>query len=100
MSSIEDGFALVQDATDEAAPATSAVAAPMDDSQWEGDLQYTSMYLDRKEEVEGENQRYIEAHPALRQMCSDFLVHLMHRKPDDVIGEAKGFFTQYSQGTQ
>jgi hypothetical protein len=85
---------------DEAPPATTVEeepAGPVDDSKWEGDLQYTSMYLDRKEEVEGENQRYLEGHPALRQMCSDFLVHLMHRKPEDVVGEAKGFFTQYAQ---
>lgn len=82
------------EAEGEEAPASPKLMA---DAEWEGDLQYMSLYLDRKEQVEDENQAYLEAHPAVRQMCSDFLLHLMHRKPDDVVDEARGFFKQYSQ---
>jgi hypothetical protein len=53
------------------------------------------MYLDRMDEMKGENEAFLESHPAVQQMCSDFLVHLLHRKPDDVVAEAKSFFTQY-----
>eukprot|EP00729_Bicosta_minor_P004163 gene4163-19170_t len=80
-----------------AAEAFPAGPTMMADAEWEGDLQYMSLYLDRKEQVEDENQAYLEAHPAVQQMCSDFLVHLMHRKPEDVVGEAQRFFTKYSQ---
>lgn len=69
----------------------------MADSEWEGDLQFNSLYLDRKEQVEGENDAYLKAHPAVRQMCSDFLAHLLHRKPEDVVGEARSFFGNYSK---
>ena len=101
------GFYVLVGGTLPSPPAAEAAAAgeavqdgpklEMEDAEWEGDLQYMSMYLDRKEQVEDENHAYLEAHPAVRQMCSDFLVHLMHRKPDDVVDEARGFFKQYTQ---
>ena len=46
-----------------------------------------------QDEVVGENERYLESHPALRQMCADFVAHLLFRKPDDPITEGRRFFT-------
>eukprot|EP00039_Didymoeca_costata_P019811 m.339026 g.339026 ORF g.339026 m.339026 type:complete len:101 (+) comp18636_c0_seq1:174-476(+) len=72
--------------------AISSEPKDKDDSWWETDAQYHSMYLDRKDEIQKENSDFLASHPEVRQMCNDFLMHLLQRKPDDVYAEAQTFF--------
>mmetsp|Transcript_94384 Transcript_94384/g.131164 ORF Transcript_94384/g.131164 Transcript_94384/m.131164 type:complete len:133 (+) Transcript_94384:98-496(+) len=69
-------------------------------SDWESDMQFQSMALDRKLEAEENFATFMENNPDARAICSDFLKHILVFKPDDTIAEAKAYFTNFTDSKQ
>ncbi|EGD76000.1 hypothetical protein PTSG_00707 [Salpingoeca rosetta] len=69
----------------------------MDRETWEDDQEGWSMYLDKKAELKEEQHAYVTAHPELKHLVSDFLQHIIVRKPDDVYQAAKDYFAQFRE---
>eukprot|EP00041_Stephanoeca_diplocostata_P010681 m.170061 g.170061 ORF g.170061 m.170061 type:complete len:128 (-) comp18255_c0_seq1:150-533(-) len=62
---------------------------------WEGDMQFQSMALERKVEAEANFGKYLAEHPDVKGICSDFLKHLLIFKPVDVVAEAVRYFGSF-----
>jgi len=60
------------------------------------DMEMTSRYLDRKQELEGDHQTYLRHHPEVRDILSDFFQHCLIHKPEDIVHEAAKYFSQFS----
>eukprot|EP00112_Aurelia_sp_Birch-Aquarium-sp1_P006093 Seg1681.3 transcript_id=Seg1681.3/GoldUCD/mRNA.D3Y31 product="Ciliogenesis-associated TTC17-interacting protein" protein_id=Seg1681.3/GoldUCD/D3Y31 len=64
--------------------------------RWEEDMQFWSRFLDRKEELKSDHLTFIQKHPELKALMSDFLQFLLMRKPDDVCSFAANYFEAFS----
>jgi len=64
--------------------------------RWEEDMQFWSRFLDRKEELKNDHLTFIQKHPELKALMSDFLQFLLLRKPDDVCSFAANYFEAFS----
>ncbi|CAN9503255.1 unnamed protein product [Ophioblennius macclurei] len=62
----------------------------------EEDMEMHSKYLDRKEEIKADHALYLEQHPEIRALISDFLQSLLLRKPDDVVQFAEEYFLPFA----
>ncbi|XP_056913111.1 ciliogenesis-associated TTC17-interacting protein isoform X1 [Takifugu flavidus] len=63
---------------------------------WEEDMQFSSNFLDRKEELKADHTSYLRQHPEIRALISDFLQFLLLRKPDDVFQFAREYFLVFA----
>lgn len=77
---------------DEEAPATVRRRS----HRWEEDMQFWSRFLDRKEELRGDHSTYIQKHPELKALMTDFLQFLLLRKPEDVCSFASNYFDAFA----
>jgi len=64
--------------------------------RWEEDMQFWSRFLDRKEELKSDHLTFIQKHPELKALMSDFLQFLLLRKPDDICSFAANYFEAFS----
>ena len=53
----------------------------------------TNRELLDQDELENQNAVFLKNHPEVQQIASDFLLHLLHRKPEDVFAEAADYFS-------
>ncbi|CAN0147869.1 unnamed protein product [Bubo scandiacus] len=89
-------FVLLQDEsvlreTGGAKPRPPFPKQPLD---WEEDLQLRSWFLDRKEELQASHAAYVQQHPELWVLLSDFLQALLLQQPHDPVSFAAQFFTR------
>jgi hypothetical protein len=89
------------------------------DSAWEGDQQLQSMFQDTKVRAKGEGDLcvpvavahtpdrekdgllqeqadYVQSHPELQAILSDFMSHLLQTKPENPIAAAAEFFAAHA----
>ncbi|XP_050195229.1 ciliogenesis-associated TTC17-interacting protein isoform X2 [Myiozetetes cayanensis] len=66
---------------------------PKEPLNWEEDMQLCSWFLDRKEELQLSHAVYLQQHPEVRALLSDFLQALLLRQPHDPLSFAAEFFT-------
>jgi len=66
------------------------------DLHWEADMQMTSHYIDRKEELINDHKTFIRHKPELRALLEDFCQFVLLRKPDDVCSFASHYFASFS----
>ncbi|XP_051642922.1 ciliogenesis-associated TTC17-interacting protein isoform X1 [Manacus candei] len=66
---------------------------PKEPLNWEEDIQLCSWFLDRKEELQLSHAAYLQQHPEVRALLSDFLQALLLQQPHDPISFAAEFFT-------
>ncbi|GKT36808.1 hypothetical protein ADUPG1_009708 [Aduncisulcus paluster] len=59
-------------------------------------IDYSKRLEDREQEVKEEHIKYLEEHPELQQLMSDFLADILVEKPEDVIEFAIQFFSRIS----
>ncbi|XP_065053110.1 ciliogenesis-associated TTC17-interacting protein-like isoform X2 [Rhopilema esculentum] len=64
--------------------------------RWEEDMQFWSRFLDRKEELKSDHLTFIQKHPELKALMSDFLQFLLLRKPEDICSFAANYFEAFS----
>ncbi|XP_029970643.1 ciliogenesis-associated TTC17-interacting protein [Salarias fasciatus] len=62
----------------------------------EEDMEMQSKFLDRKEEIKADHAQYLQQHPEIRALISDFLQSLLLRKPDDVVQFAGEYFLPFA----
>ena len=62
---------------------------------WTEDIEMISKYLDEKARLENTYIDYIRSHPRIRGILSDYLNHILIRKPDDVFGATAEFFKAF-----
>uniref|UniRef100_A0A8D0FY98 Ciliogenesis-associated TTC17-interacting protein n=1 Tax=Strix occidentalis caurina TaxID=311401 RepID=A0A8D0FY98_STROC len=67
---------------------------PKQPLDWEEDLQLRSWFLDRKEELQASHAAYVQQHPELWVLLSDFLQALLLQQPHDPISFAAQFFAR------
>ena len=60
------------------------------------DMEMTSRFLDRKQELEADHQTYLRHHPEVKDILSDFFQHCLIHKPEDVVQEAARYFSKFS----
>ncbi|XP_057884489.1 ciliogenesis-associated TTC17-interacting protein [Melospiza georgiana] len=65
---------------------------PKEPLEWDEDMELYSYFLDRKEELQLSHAAYLQQHPEVRALLSDFLQALLHQQPDDTISFAAEFF--------
>ncbi|XP_027735278.1 ciliogenesis-associated TTC17-interacting protein isoform X1 [Empidonax traillii] len=65
---------------------------PKEPLNWEEDIQLCSWFLDRKEELQLSHAAYLQQHPEVRALLSDFLQALLLRQPHDPLSFAAEFF--------
>ncbi|XP_030808426.1 ciliogenesis-associated TTC17-interacting protein isoform X3 [Camarhynchus parvulus] len=65
---------------------------PKEPLDWEEDMELYSYFLDRKEELQLSHAAYLQQHPEVRALLSDFLQALLHQQPHDTIAFATEFF--------
>ncbi|XP_005520037.1 PREDICTED: ciliogenesis-associated TTC17-interacting protein [Pseudopodoces humilis] len=65
---------------------------PKEPRDWEEDIQLCSCFLDRKEELQLSHAAYLQQHPEVRALLSDFLRALLLQQPQDPISFAAEFF--------
>uniref|UniRef100_A0A8C4XSA6 Ciliogenesis-associated TTC17-interacting protein n=1 Tax=Falco tinnunculus TaxID=100819 RepID=A0A8C4XSA6_FALTI len=65
---------------------------PKQPLDWEEDIQLWSWFMDRKEELQASHAAYVQQHPELRALLSDFLQALLLQQPCDPISFAAQFF--------
>nr|XP_054492742.1 LOW QUALITY PROTEIN: ciliogenesis-associated TTC17-interacting protein [Agelaius phoeniceus] len=65
---------------------------PKEPLDWEEDMELYSYFLDRKEELQLSHAAYLQQHPEVRALLSDFLQALLHQQPHDTISFAAEFF--------
>lgn len=70
------------------------------DLNWEKDMQMRSKYLDRREELKNEYDQYLNDHPELRQIASDYLQAILTIKPKDVVSFTAKHFAPHSKRTR
>lgn len=67
---------------------------------WEKDMQMRSKHRDKKEELKNEYDQYLNDHPELRQITSDYLQAILTIKPKDVVSFTAKHFAPYSKQTR
>ncbi|XP_039411523.1 ciliogenesis-associated TTC17-interacting protein isoform X2 [Corvus cornix cornix] len=65
---------------------------PKEPLDWEEDIQLYSWFLDRKDELQLSHAAYLQQHPEVRALLSDFLQALLFQQPHDPISFAAEFF--------
>ncbi|XP_005049525.1 PREDICTED: ciliogenesis-associated TTC17-interacting protein isoform X1 [Ficedula albicollis] len=65
---------------------------PKDHLDWEEDIELFSCFLDRKDELQLSHAAYLQQHPEVRALLSDFLQALLLQQPHDPISFAAEFF--------
>ncbi|KAM4897299.1 ciliogenesis-associated TTC17-interacting protein [Sylvia borin] len=65
---------------------------PKEPLDWEEDIQLYSCFLDRKDELQLSHAAYLQQHPEVRALLSDFLQALLLQQPHDPISFAAEFF--------
>ncbi|XP_062353997.1 ciliogenesis-associated TTC17-interacting protein [Cinclus cinclus] len=65
---------------------------PKEHLDWEEDIQLYSCFLDRKDELQLSHAAYLQQHPEVRALLSDFLQALLLQQPPDPISFAAEFF--------
>ncbi|CAN8218621.1 unnamed protein product [Coccothraustes coccothraustes] len=65
---------------------------PKEPLDWEEDMELYSCFLDRKEELQLSHAAYLQQHPEVRALLSDFLQALLLQQPHDTISFAAEFF--------
>ncbi|XP_039925957.1 ciliogenesis-associated TTC17-interacting protein [Hirundo rustica] len=65
---------------------------PKEPLDWEEDIQLYSCFLDRKDELQLSHAAYLQQHPEVRSLLSDFLQALLFQQPHDPISFAAEFF--------
>eukprot|EP00049_Salpingoeca_infusionum_P007878 m.127180 g.127180 ORF g.127180 m.127180 type:complete len:76 (-) comp13850_c2_seq1:150-377(-) len=70
---------------------------PTQPEQWESDQQAWSMFLDHKAEQKAIQEEYIRSHPEIRNLVSDYIQHMLVKKPDNVVEETRAYFSQFKQ---
>lgn len=65
---------------------------PKQPLDWEEDIQLFSWFLGRKEELQESHTAYIQQHPELQVLLSDFLLALLLQQPQDPVSFAAEFF--------
>uniref|UniRef100_A0A8C0TP34 Ciliogenesis-associated TTC17-interacting protein n=1 Tax=Canis lupus familiaris TaxID=9615 RepID=A0A8C0TP34_CANLF len=63
---------------------------------WEEDLELSSRFLDRKEELRVRHAGYLRQHPEARALVADFLLFLLLRQPRDVVAFAAEHFGPFA----
>jgi hypothetical protein len=69
------------------------------DLDWEKDLQMKSMFLDRKEELKNEYDKYLHDTPELKSLIADYMQSILTFKPSDTVTFSAKFFAPYSAKT-
>eukprot|EP01135_Chromosphaera_perkinsii_P004894 Nk52_evm14s303 gene=Nk52_evmTU14s303 len=64
---------------------------------WTDDMELVANYIANKDQLKAESMGYIDKHPELYSIISDFLQHTLHNKPEDVYEFASKHFSQFSQ---
>ncbi|XP_063256838.1 ciliogenesis-associated TTC17-interacting protein isoform X4 [Prinia subflava] len=70
----------------------SKLPFPKEPLDWEEDMQLYSCFLDRKDELQLSHAAYLQQHPEVRALLSDFLQALLLQQPHDPISFAAEFF--------
>ncbi|XP_064290932.1 ciliogenesis-associated TTC17-interacting protein [Passer domesticus] len=65
---------------------------PKEPLDWEEDKELYSYFLDRKDELQLSHAAYLQQHPEVRALLSDFLQALLLQQPHDTISFAAEFF--------
>lgn len=65
---------------------------PKEPLDWEEDIQLQSLFLDRKDELQLSHAAYLQQHPEVWALLSDFLQALLLQQPHDPISFAADFF--------
>ncbi|XP_053803778.1 ciliogenesis-associated TTC17-interacting protein isoform X2 [Vidua chalybeata] len=65
---------------------------PKEPLDWEEDMELYSCFLDRKDELQLSHAAYLQQHPEVRALLSDFLQALLLQQPHDTISFAAEFF--------
>lgn len=63
---------------------------------WKEDMELTSYFIERKEELKNNHQTYLRHKPELQAMLKDFLQYALLRKPDDICKFAASYFGSLS----
>jgi len=58
-----------------------------------GDIELLSKFKEEKESLATAYQKYVNEHPELKDILTDFLRLVLHRKPDDVYAFSKSYFS-------
>ncbi|XP_076362019.1 ciliogenesis-associated TTC17-interacting protein isoform X3 [Tachypleus tridentatus] len=62
---------------------------------WKEDLQFCSLYLDKKDELILNHLYYVRQHPELHSILKDFLQNLFIKKPENVLDFAQKYFSSF-----
>ncbi|XP_062482747.1 ciliogenesis-associated TTC17-interacting protein [Pezoporus occidentalis] len=95
---VQVGSPMVMCLQDEPVPATETGGVkpqppfPKQPLDWEEDIQLFSWFLDRKGELQEYHTAYIQQHPELQVLLSDFLLALLLQQPQDPVSFAAEFF--------
>ncbi|KAM9010001.1 ciliogenesis-associated TTC17-interacting protein isoform 1-T1 [Ara ararauna] len=95
---VQVGSPVVMRLQDEPVPATDTDGVkplppfPKQPLNWEEDIQLFSWFLDRKGELQEYHAAYIQQHPELQVLLSDFLLALLLQQPQDPVSFAAEFF--------
>ncbi|XP_005154134.1 ciliogenesis-associated TTC17-interacting protein [Melopsittacus undulatus] len=95
---VQVGSPMVMRLQDEPVPATEKGGVvpqspfPKQPLDWEEDIQLFSWFLDRKGELQESHTAYIQQHPELQVLLSDFLLALLLQQPEDPTSFAAEFF--------
>ncbi|KAM4669512.1 ciliogenesis-associated TTC17-interacting protein [Amazona ochrocephala] len=95
---VQVGSPMVMRLQDEPVPAaeTDGVKTqppfPKQPLDWEEDIQLFSWFLDRKGELQEYHAAYIQQHPELQVLLSNFLLALLLQQPQDPVSFAAEFF--------
>ncbi|XP_057602620.1 ciliogenesis-associated TTC17-interacting protein [Hippopotamus amphibius kiboko] len=63
---------------------------------WEEDMELSSRFVDRKEELRLSHNSYLRQHPEAQALISDFLLFLLLRQPADVVTFAAEYFGPFA----
>eukprot|EP01137_Pigoraptor_chileana_P011627 Opistho-2@62801 len=74
----------------------SKPVVPSEDAFWETDMELMSDFIQKKDQLRRDHQTYIEQHPELTALLSDFMSVLLQRTPDNVYEFAAEFFGPFS----
>lgn len=67
--------------------------------QWEEDIEMVSKYLDEKNYLESRHMEYIQTHPRLKALLSDFMMHILIQKPEDVFAATAEYFKAFTDSS-
>ncbi|KAJ3343370.1 Proprotein convertase subtilisin/kexin type 7 [Gonapodya sp. JEL0774] len=69
-----------------------AHAPSLDTTDFNGDMERISEYNEKKSLLVSENERYLEEHPELQDIISDYLQFILLKKPVDVYSFTQDYF--------